>query len=70
MKGGAQIAGLVNSLMSKTWTVGTERTCVRGFSEERSFSVSAVPPELPTSLAIRAVIGPPQKLRRASLTPL
>jgi hypothetical protein len=46
MKSGAQTASLVNRLISKTWTVGTKRTCVRGSSEDHSLSVSAASPEL------------------------
>jgi hypothetical protein len=70
MKGGAQMASLVHRVISRTDTVGSKRSWIRGLSQQNSFSVSAVPPELlllPTSLTIRAVIRQQQKLRRASL---
>jgi hypothetical protein len=70
MRRGAQMARLVHRVINRTYTVGSKRTCIRGLSEQNSFSVSAVPPELlllPTSLTIRAVIRQQQKLRRASL---
>jgi hypothetical protein len=70
MKGGAQMASLVHRVISRTDTVGSKRSWIRGLSQQNSFSVSAVPPELlqlPTSHTNTALMRKQRKLRRASL---
>jgi hypothetical protein len=70
MRCGAQVGKHVQRVISRTYTIGCKRTWIRDLSEQISFGMSALPPELLqllTSLTNRAVMRKQQELRRASL---
>jgi hypothetical protein len=46
MTRGARIARMGHRAIKSTYTVASNRACIRGSSEQNSFCVSTVPPEL------------------------
>jgi hypothetical protein len=46
MRRGAQVARRVHRVINRKYTVGRKKTSIRDVSEQISFSMSALPPEL------------------------